>query len=109
MTKTEMYELAKVGMRERIKVEEQTLSMWYREFPDLFTGPPQLLKPELRNGSSNGLHSTTITTPPTTQPDSKASRVLPYILAAPGPVRALDILSALSMKSHGSLSTILRR
>jgi len=108
ITRTEMYELAKVGMREKLKATEAQIHAWYREFPELFLGPPQLLRPELRNGAmSNGAHPM-ITAIPTGHADSKASRVLPYLMEH-GPTKVTDLLKALKLKSGGSLSTILKR
>jgi hypothetical protein len=108
INRTELYELAKVGMRERLKVVEAQLSGWYREFPDVFLGPPQLLRPELRNGHSpNGL-GPVITTLPREHPESKVARALPYLIAN-GPTRLTALATALGLKSPGSLSSFIAR
>lgn len=107
MKKSDMHELAKVGMRERLKAIEADLRDWYREFPDVFlVPPPQLVRPELRdwhpistgNGNGNG----------TGHAGSKAAKLVPF-LREHGPARAAQIVEALGLRSPGSLSSALKR
>ena len=106
MKKHELYELAKIGMRERLKAIEEELADQYREFPDLFIGLPKLLKPELLNGASNGHH--VITSLPHAQPESRSGQLLPY-LHTHGPSRVPVMADAMGLKGSSSLASAIAR
>jgi len=110
MKRDEMYELAKIGLRVTLKAQEADLLEKYHEFPDLFTGPPQFLRPELRNGSSpHGAHdATVITALPTGKPGSAVAKMLPY-LQKHGPTHVNALAKGIGLKGAGSMaSSILR-
>lgn len=52
MTKEQARELMRLGLVVRLHAIEHELADWYRKFPDVFIGPPQLARPELRNGAA---------------------------------------------------------
>jgi hypothetical protein len=53
MTKHELRELARVGYAAKLKQLEADLADGFKQFPELFLGttPPQIMRPELRNGA----------------------------------------------------------
>jgi DNA-binding PadR family transcriptional regulator len=108
MKKQEMFELARIGMRQRLKEIETDLQDKFGEFPDLFIGPPLLLRPELRNGYHSNGTGPVVTTMPSIHPGAKVAGLLPHLLKH-GPSRAKDIAKALKLASSGSLSTTLYR
>ena len=113
MTREELHTFARAGVAQKIAGIERELATYHKEWPDLFMSatPPQLLKPELKNGTGNG-HAPILPPRPghaTSRAAGEARIATVRALLASGPQSIADLQAALDAKGQGLSSTALQK